>query len=506
MAPSVRRKVGTMAAGTSTSEVRTPGSWEGRPPGVPGAVPPPSVPLSFLAAASAGLVACGVAWVWVRAAATATPNSDPAIAAVHFGVLAALTMGVLGAAHQFTPVITGRALRSVAVARATFVAWLGASWLLPLGIGFEQPALAGVSGALALVGLVLLAWNLAAPLSVRGKGAPVTALRLGVLGAVATTLLGASFVGDRQGNWFALSAHVDLAMGVLGVFAWLGVTYIGVAQKLWPMFMLAHLPGRHRSGTVAVWVTWLGAAVLAGGLAHGASVAEWTGAGVLCVGLGAHLVSLWAHLRHRRRKADLHLLFVATAAAWLVAGAGLALAGALVLPHHHRLGTGLAAAAMVAAGGWLLEALVGHVHKVVPFVLWSLLRSAGARTGPSGKPLMFADLYHHGWAAATYGTVTAGIGALCGGLGAASVPATAAGGVLLAATGVLAAVNLSVRPLRLRSRARIEAASQFADVSAAALRAAASSAAGSPAAGSPVADSPAGSEPTPHSAPAERPA
>ena len=183
------------------------------------------------------------------------------------------------------------------------------------------------------------------------------------------------------------------------------------------------------------------------------SAAEWSGAGVLCVGLGAHLVSLWAHLRHRRRKTDLHLLFVATAAAWLVAGAGLALAGALVLPHHHRLGTGLAAAAMVAAGGWLLEALVGHVHKVVPFILWSLLRSAGARTGPSGRPLMFADLYHHGWAAVTYGTVTAGIGALCGGLGASSVPATAAGGVLLAATGVLAAANLSARPLRLRSRA-----------------------------------------------------
>ena len=442
-----------MATSPSTSEAKAPGSWEGRPPGVPGAVPPPSVPLSFLAAASAGLVACGVAWVWVRTAATADPNSDPAIAAVHFGVLAALTMGVLGATHQFTPVITGRPLRSVTVARATFAAWLGASWLLPLGIGFEQSALAAASGALALVGLILLVWNLATPLSVRGKGTPVTALRLGMLGAVATTLLGATFVGDRQGNWFALSGRVDLAMGVLGMFAWLGVTYIGVAQKLWPMFMLAHLPGRHRSGTVAVWATWLGAAVLAGGLAHGASAAEWSGAGVLCVGLGAHLVSLWAHLRHRRRKTDLHLLFVATAAAWLVVGAGLALAGALVLPHHHHLGTGLVAAAMVAAGGWLLEALVGHVHKVVPFILWSLLRSAGARTGPSGRPLMFADLYHHGWAAVTYGTVTAGIGALCGGLGASSVPATAAGGVLLAATGVLAAANLSARPLRLRSRA-----------------------------------------------------
>ena len=443
-----------MSSGNGLDEAKATGSWAARPPGVPGAVPPPSVPLAFLAAASLGLVACGIAWIWVRATAAVDPNSDPVIAAVHFGVLAALTMGILGATHQFTPVITGHPLRSVRVARATFLAWLAASWALPLGVGFENVGVTAASGALALVGLVLLAWNLAAPLSVRGKGAPVTALRLALLGAVATTLLGATFVGDRQGNWFVLSAHVDLAMGVLGLFAWLGVTYIGVAQKLWPIFMLAHLPGRHRAGTVAVWATWLGAAVLAGGLAHGANAAEWAGAGVLGVGLGAHLVSLWAHLRHRRRKADLHLLFVATAAAWLVAAAGLALAGALLLPHHERLGVALVAAAMVASGGWLLEALVGHAHKVVPFIVWSLLRSEGARNGPSGKPLMFADLYHHGWAATTYGTVTTGIATLCAGLGASWTPAIAAGGALLAATGVLTAANLSARPLHLLTAVR----------------------------------------------------
>jgi hypothetical protein len=418
-------------------------------------VPPPSVPLSFLAAAAAGLVACGVAWVWVRGATATDPTSDQTIAAVHLGVLAALTMGILGATHQFTPVITGRPLRSIRVARATFGAWLAAAWALPLGIGFEDVGVTAASGALALVGLVLLVWNLAGPLAVRGKGAPVTALRLALLGAGATTLLGATFVGDRQGNWFALSAHVDLAMGVLGLFAWLGVTYIGVAQKLWPMFMLAHLPGQRRVGTVAVWATWLGAAVLAGGLAHGALAAEWTGAGVLGVGLGAHLVSLGAHLRQRRRGTDLHLVFVVTAAAWLVVAAGLALAGVLVLHHHHEhLGVALVGAAMVASGGWLLEALVGHAHKVVPFIEWSLLRAAGARHGPSGKPLMFADLYHHGWAAATYGTVTAGIAALCTGLGASWAPATAVGGVLLVATGVIAAANLSARPLHLLTAAR----------------------------------------------------
>ena len=67
---------------------------------------------------------------------------------------------------------------------------------------------------------------------------------------------------------------------------------------------------------------------------------------------------------------------------------------------------------------------------------------------------MFADLYHHGWAGATYGSVTVGIGALCAGLGASSAPAILVGGLLLVATGVIAAANLSARPLQLLTAVR----------------------------------------------------
>jgi hypothetical protein len=422
---------------------------------VPAAVPPPSVPLAFLAAASAGLVACGGTWIWARNVAAVNPSADSVVAAVHFGVLATLSMGLLGATHQFTPVITGRPLRSLLLARATFVTWLLASWMLPFGIATRQLGVTAVSGALAGIAIVALAVNLTAPLSARGKGAPVIALRFAVAGAVLTTFLGVAFVGDRQGNWFALSGHADLAMGVIGMFGWLGITYVGVAEKLWPMFMLAHLPAGRRAGSVAVWTIPIGAVALAGGLGWSILGLAWAGAGVLAVGLGAHLVSLWAHVRHRRRKADLHLVFVMTSAAWLLAGAGLALAGALVLPHRYGAGVALVAAAMAAFGGWLLEALVGHAHKVVPFIVWSALRARGVATGPSGKPLMFADLYDHRWAAATYGTTTAGVAALCVGLGASLPAATGAAGLLFIVTGVMVAANLSVRAVHLLRPGRL---------------------------------------------------
>ncbi|MGH9047672.1 MAG: hypothetical protein ACRDVW_10220 [Acidimicrobiales bacterium] len=435
----------------------SPGAWQGRPPGLPGAVPPPSVPLSFLAAASLGLLACGAAWIWARGAAAVTPTADQVVAAVHFGVMAALSMGVLGAMHQFTPVITGRALRSVRLARATFAAWLLASWMLPLGVATEQLAVTAVSGALAGTAVVLLVVNLLPPLSVRGKGTPVTALRFALAGSVLTGLLGVAFVADRQGNWFTLAGHVDLAMGVIGLFGWLGITYLGVAEKLWPMFMLAHLPGRRVAGRAAVWGVAAGVALLTPGLAWNVSGLAWTGAVVLAAGLGAHVASLSAHIRHRRRKADLHLAFVLTSAAWLPVGAGLALAAAIVVQHHYHAGLELAAAAMAAFGGWLLQALVGHVHKVVPFILWSALRARGVATGPGGRPLMFADLYHHTWAAVAYGTVTCGIAAMCAGLGSSTPSATAAGGALLGITGLVVAANLSVVPARMLVRRGVPA-------------------------------------------------
>src|SRR5579875_325290 len=227
--------------GTRTTRAPAPpavaaGSWQGRPAGVPGAVPPPSIPLSFLAAASLGLVGCGGAWVWARTAALGDPTADPVVAAAHYGMLATLSMGVMGALHQFTPVVTQRPLRSVPLAWATFSSWLGAAWLLPSGIAAQQEGAVEAGGGLAAIAVTLLAVNLSAPLAARGKGHIVTGLRFALAGFVATACFGVTYVADRSGNWFDLSGHVVLAHAVIGLLAWLGLTYVAVAEKLWPMF------------------------------------------------------------------------------------------------------------------------------------------------------------------------------------------------------------------------------------------------------------------------------
>ncbi len=431
------------------------GRWQGRPSGVPGAVPPPSVPLAFFFAAALGLVACGVSLALAGGAATADPTADPVVAAAHFGLLATLSTGVLGAMHQFVPVVTGRPLRSIRLAWASFGSWTAAAWLLPLGFALGHESLVGAGGGLAGAAFALILVDLSAPLSVRGKGLPVVGLRLALAGLALTGGFGLVYLADRSGRWFELSGHVVLAHALVGLFCWLGLSYVAVAEKLWPMFFLAHLPGRHRAGSVALLTLPAGVALAAPGVLLGIVSLAAAGAALIVAGLAAHLVSLATYVGHRRRRADLHLAYVLTSAAWLPVGGALALAGALVLPGDEREGLALVAASVAAFGGWLLEALVGHAHKVVPFIVWTALRARGVTTGPSGRPLAFADLYSRRAAVLSHLTVTAGVTALCVGLAGGLPAATLSAGALLVVTGLVTAANLCLTPLRMLRPARL---------------------------------------------------
>ena len=416
---------------------------------ISGNTPPPSIPLAFFQAAFVGLIGCGVALVLARGQATLDPTSDPTVAAAHLGMLATLSTGILGAIHQFTPVVTQRPLRSTGLARATFFTWVAAAWCLPLGIGFQQEGVVEAGGILAATAIVLLIINLWKPLGAKGKGAPVIGLRFAVAGFALTACFGVVYVFDRQGNWFDLSGHVVLAHASIGIFAWLGLTYVSVAERLYPMFFLAHLPGKRRAGLLAVSAIPAGVLLLSPGLLFKLTALAWIGGVVLTMGLAAHLFSMAMHLKYRKRKIDLYFLFVLTASLSMLAGVVLAAISALVMTSDHQRGIMLAAAAIAALGGWILEAFVGHIHKVIPFVLWSMFRSRGIEKNLAGKQLMFGDLYDHTIAATVYGLLTAGIPSVCLGFAISNSLFLLIGGVLFAASGLLLAINLSAKPIRM---------------------------------------------------------
>ncbi|MHB1905623.1 MAG: hypothetical protein ACYCRG_01800 [Acidimicrobiales bacterium] len=425
------------------------GGWTGRPAGTPAGVPPPSVPLSFLAAAALGLVACGVAVVLARSVAATDPTNDLVVGAAHFAMLATLSMGVLGAIHQFTPVITQRPLRSVRLSRATFLSWLAGSWLLPIGFMTRHEVVVELGGACAAVAVALFVVNVAPPLRARGKGAPTVGLRLSVIGFVVTAGYGVVYVIDRRGEWFDLNGHVILAHACVGLLAWLGLTYLSVSEKLWPMFMLSHVPGRRRGAWIAIGLVFSGVALLSPGLLFALWGLAVAGAALVVAGLGAHLWSLARYIHHRRRPVDLHVVFVLSSAAWLIIATVLGVLSAIIVHLGGHRGGDWVAATVAALAGWLLVALVGHAHKIVPFIAWSALRSRGVTTRADGTQLMFADLFNHGWATLDCVLVNASVAGLVLSFALGGHAGFVVSGALLVATGLTSAGNLAWRPTRL---------------------------------------------------------
>jgi hypothetical protein len=415
-------------------------------PGGVAVVPPASVPLGFLAAAGVGLSAFGLA-VWFAADRIVTSPTHPgAVSAVHVGMLAFLTTAVLGAVHQFTPVVARRPLRSVAAARVTLVGMIATAWLLPSGFAPGPESLVAAGAVTGGATVLLAAWNLSGPLASRDGGVPLAGLRISVGFLVVTVAFGVVYAFDRQTGWFPLLSHRVLAHAHLGLLGWLGLTYVSVAEKLWPMFLLAHRP-RARSGAWAVGLLAAGVPVLAAGLLFGAPAIAWPGGLAVAAGLGCHLVSLAGVVRHRRRPLELLHAYLFASAAFLVLAITLAAVAALASVDPY-VRARLVAAEVASLAAWLGLAVVGHAHKIVPFIGYTALRARGVTTGPTGRPLLFGDLFDHRAARVTLAAVAGGFVAITTGILAESPGVVSAGGVAVAVAGALATANLAAGPRR----------------------------------------------------------
>lgn len=419
----------------------TPGRPASFPPGSGATVPPAWVPLSFLAAGGLGLWAFGLA-IWFAAdRAVESPTHPGVVSAVHVGVLAFLTTAVLGVVHQLAPVVGRRPLRSMKAARATLVGMVATAWLLPSGFAHGPETLVAAGGVAGALTVALAAWNLSGPLAARGGGVPVAGLRLSVGFLVVTVAFGVVFALDRQAGWFPLLPHRVLAHAHLGLLGWLGLTYVAVAEKLWPTFLLDHRP-RAREGAWAVGLLAAGTPFLAAGLLFASPVLAWPGGVVAVSGLGCHLASLAASVRRRRRPLELLHGFVLASAGFLVVA--IALGGIVVLADVAPAARSRLVAAEVAAlVAWMGLAVVGHAHKIVPFIAYTSLRARGVTTGPTGRPILPAGLFHRGVARCTFATGAAGFATVLIGILASVATILAAGGVAISVTGALATVNLA---------------------------------------------------------------
>lgn len=414
-------------------------------------VPPPSVPLSFLVAAGIGLAGFGLS-TWLAAdVLVAAPTASGAVSAVHMGVLAFLSTAVLGAMHQFVPVVGHRLLRSVAVARVTLVLFVVGAWMLPGGFAHGPDWLVPAGGTLVVTAVLLAVWNLSRALASPEGGIPIVGLRLSAIYLVTTVSFGIVYAFSREEGWFALLPHRTLAHGHLGLLGWLGLTYLAVAERLWPMFLLSHRPSE-RAGAVGIGLVASGVFVLVPGLLFAERSVAVLGGAMVIGGLAAHLVSLASIVRHRRRSFELLHAFLATSTVFLVVAVGLGVAAGLAdvsIVWRSRL----ASAEVAALIGWLSLAVIGHTYKVVPFISYTALRSRGIRRNRDGGPLLFADLFDRRAGIVDAVLAPAAFACVVAGLLASSQQVVAVGGAGILAAGVLTTANLGFGSWRMRSMA-----------------------------------------------------
>lgn len=344
--------------------------------------PPFSVPVRFFltaplfALAAAGLLAGAVDFPLTR--------WQPAvIAATHFLVLGFMTSIMVGALFQLIPVLCGGTLPRPRLTAGVVHASLCAGTLLfPMGLlgGHRWMIHAGAvvlgAGLLLFLLVALRALHLAP-----GRGPSVTCMRLSLVSLLFALCLGVHAAAVRAGvpgvPVFANHANVHLAWGLIG---WAGLLLMGVAYQVVPMFQVTpSYPG---------WVQrHLGKAIFAGLLLWSVQLftprppflAPLAGSLLASALLAFACVTLHLQWQRRRRVPDTTLTF------WRLAMGSSIVAICLWL-YRLLLPPGSASAPQLDAVmgilfiiGAMQSAICGMLYKIVPFLGWLHLRSAGVR-------------------------------------------------------------------------------------------------------------------------------
>jgi Cytochrome C and Quinol oxidase polypeptide I len=403
----------------------------------PGRVASPRLPLAYLIAAAAAFVLAALAVPWLAPELAGHYYQPRLLALTHTVTLGWITLTIMGASYQIVPIVLGRPIWSERLARWQLA--LTAAGIAGMVAHFFIGQWSGLLWAAGLVTLGVSAHLVNTALTVRGLTQWTFTARLVVLahaGLGLTTLYGTLLGLDKvarvlPGSLFPnLHAHVHLAL-----LGWVLPMVIGVAARVYPMFLLAREPAGW-SGWVQFWGLGLGVpATVAGILASRALLAA--GALAVTAAVIAHLAWVVEMVRGRRRPSlDWGLRFVLAGTLALVPATGLGLALAFDALAGPRVALSYATLAL---GAWASLTIVGMMLKIVPFLVW--YRAYGPRAGREPVPTL-PDL---GWPAGerlAWVLLTTGFAALAAALWLGDATWIRAAGAVVAAGAAAFAVTL----------------------------------------------------------------
>ncbi|MDE2182915.1 MAG: hypothetical protein KGJ78_07835 [Alphaproteobacteria bacterium] len=302
------------------------------------------------------------------------------LAVVHLLTIGWITVLMLGALHQFLPVITAQRIVAGRSALISLVAILGGlcgmeagflamGGVLPMACLICLP----VGGTLVLVGLVTASGVLARilwrtrPLPFSARFVAVGLVFLLVTAAMGI-VMGLVFAYPDLVPWpEALSTgfHLHLLAGLVG---WFTLTAIGVSYRLLSMFTLA--PEERGGIGTAVFVLSAGGTAAAWliGLANAAGLAvpgETAALGAAATGVALYFVDMIRLYRaRRRRKLELNTSMAVPPLAAFAA----CLVGVLAIAAGDDAFIGPVAYLFIF--GWLSGLGLSQLYKIVPFLTW----------------------------------------------------------------------------------------------------------------------------------------
>jgi hypothetical protein len=314
----------------------------------------------------------------------------------------------MGASYQLIPVVLERPIWSERLARWQLVVLVIA---VPGMAGhFYLGTWPGLASAAALLDVGVALYLLNIGLSLRGFAQWTFTARLvllGYAGLAATALFGLTLAMNHVWPFLpsvffpTLHAHVQLAL-----LGWVTPMILGVAARVYPMFLLAPAP-RGWAARAQLWGLALGVPSVVAGLLL--AVPGLLVAGAIAVAAAALGHASWVLDMARTRKRpglDWGLRFVLTATAFLVPAIVLGLALAIGALSGPRAALGYA---VVVLGGWASLTIAGMMLKIVPFLVWYRVYSpkAGRERVPSMVQISSPRLE-----ALAYALLTGGVGFL----------------------------------------------------------------------------------------------
>lgn len=385
----------------------------------------PRLPIAFFGLGILSLLTlAGVFLVGLPSIAGAYFRNPWALIATHLFTLGFATTTIFGAFYQLIPVMSEAKLWSERLGWAHLVLHVLGYLCLLHGFAHVAPAFMITGGTLLLTGATLFVIGMVGTIRRAPRWHPALSfIGVALFNLLVVFSLGLTLALNWSMGFLGAATRAHLIQHVIwGFGGWFTLTILGVALKLVPLFTLTHKePGRWGLPVLIIYNAGLYVSLF------------WRLPGLLLMAAGIllYLADMARSLRHRvRRVWDISLRYAGHGLVWLAIGGALSLVGAVGgLSAKQAVGTIYALAI-----GWVGLLIVGHLFKILPFLVWTARYAPLA--GRAKVPLL-TDLYSSKIANGIRYLLSAGCLGVVAGLWADLLPIAIIGAGLVAVAAVL---------------------------------------------------------------------